>query len=105
MTSGNKTSSENKLLQEEFFDAVRRHICQVLGFDYGLIDLVRGHEVINFTHFSANDAEEDNFLDAIEDDQQQPLLVAHTMVAQKVKQTQKPWVGKAFEKGSTEGFP
>jgi hypothetical protein len=33
-------SAESALPKEEFLDAVQRHICQVLGFDYGFIDLV-----------------------------------------------------------------
>ncbi len=39
--------------REEFLDAVERHICQVLGFDYGFIDIVSGHDIVNLVDFSA----------------------------------------------------
>jgi len=52
------TASENSQEQqlpekEEFFDAVRRHICQALGFDFVFVDVVREPEIINLISFSA----------------------------------------------------
>lgn len=82
----------------EFFDAVKRHLCSALGFDFGLIDVVRAHEVINLTSFVSDDSNEDaNTLStSLCDEHQQPLLVSHTLIAQKVKQTKKHWVGRAW---------
>jgi len=102
----NISEGSNRPGNEEF-DAVRRHICLVLGFDFGLIDLVRGHEVISYKSFSAAEPDEEKaeLLTSLEDEHQQPLTVAHTLVAQKVKQTQKPWVGRAYAKGGpADGF-
>ena len=109
MTSGNRISQEQMLPgYEEFFDAVRRHICQVLSFDYGLVDVVRGHEVVSFKLFTAAESDDPDSrqIELLEDEHQQPVTVAHTLVAQKVKQTKAPWIGKAFVKGDTvKGFP
>ncbi|MBX9693054.1 MAG: response regulator, partial [Cyanobacteria bacterium] len=81
----------------EFLDAVRRHICQILGFDYGFIDLASGHEISNLVKFSAEDNEDTSeFVDSLVDANKQPVTVSNTLVAQKVKQTQRPWVGKAY---------
>lgn len=72
-------------------DAVRRHICQVLGFDYGFLDSVRGHEIKTLQIFSAADdaAEAHQFVGTLVDEHKQPVVAANTHVAQKVKQTQR----------------
>ncbi len=82
----------------EFFDAVKRHLCSGLGFDFGLIDVVRAHEVINLTSFITDDSNEDahTMSTSLVDEHQQPLLVSHTLIAQKVKQTKKHWIGRAW---------
>ncbi len=93
---------------EEFLDAVRRHVCHLLGFDYGLIDLVRSHEIVNLVSFTAGgeDDEQAALVAGLCDEHQQPLTVAHTLTAQKVKQTQKPWIGRAYSAaGPAAGFP
>jgi diguanylate cyclase (GGDEF)-like protein/putative nucleotidyltransferase with HDIG domain len=107
VTSADSISQQDSPPGNEELDAVRRHICQVLGFDFGLIDLVRGHEVVSYTSFSAEPADEKaDVLSTMEDEHQQPLTVAHTLVAQKVKQTQTPWVGRAYAKGGpADGYP
>ncbi len=99
----------------EFLDAVRRHICQILGFDYGFIDAASGHEITNVASFCFDDEDEvaSEFVDSLQDEHKQPLTVANSLLAQKVKQTQRAWVGKAYaqedvEKGideDAEGFP
>lgn len=108
MTKAEDISEPSRTSGKEEFDAVRRHICLVLGFDFGVIDVVRGHEVVSYKSFSAAEPGEEKaeLLTSLEDEHQQPLTVAHTLVAQKVKQTQKPWVGRAFAKGGpAQGFP
>lgn len=109
MAGANKVFADHELPgQEEFFDAVRRHICHVLGFDYALIDLVQGHEIVNLISFSAggDDDERSKLLPGLHDEHQQPLTVAHTLISQKVKQTRKPWSGRAFlSNGSGGGYP
>jgi diguanylate cyclase (GGDEF)-like protein/putative nucleotidyltransferase with HDIG domain len=95
-------SAESALPKEEFLDAVQRHICQVLGFDYGFIDLVNGHDINNVIAFSADDTSADakKSVASLCDENKQPLLVANSLLVQKVKSTRRPWVGKAF---SAEG--
>ncbi|MDR3612512.1 MAG: diguanylate cyclase [Candidatus Obscuribacterales bacterium] len=90
------TQSEKR--PETEVDAVRRHICQVLGFDYGFLDSVRGHEIKTLQIFSAADdgAEAHQFVGTLVDEHKQPVVAANTHVAQKVKQTQRAWVGKIF---------
>ncbi|MBI4533093.1 MAG: response regulator, partial [Candidatus Melainabacteria bacterium] len=101
---------EKKMLpgDEEFFDAVRRHICQVLGFDYGLIDLVRGHEIVNFLSFLAH-SEDDHasrLAATLEDEHHEPLAMAHSLIANQVKESQRPVLARAYAKGgSAQGFP
>jgi diguanylate cyclase (GGDEF)-like protein/putative nucleotidyltransferase with HDIG domain len=89
--------------REKTLDAVEKHICQVLGFDFGFIDVVSGHEIVNLHYFSASPDEElasaRKFASDLIDENKQPLAVANTLTAQKVKQTQKPWVGRAFING------
>ncbi|HEY9788563.1 MAG TPA: diguanylate cyclase [Candidatus Obscuribacterales bacterium] len=104
MTGTERISQDQKLPpKEEFFDAVKRHICQILGFDFGFIDLTREHDLVNVYTFSAeeNSLEAQNFVGSLLDEHKQPLTVANTHAAQKVKQTERPWVGRAF--GSTTG--
>jgi len=93
--------------REKTLDAVEKHICQVLGFDFGFVDVVSGHEIVNLHYFSASPDEElssaRKFAADLIDENKQPLAVANTLTAQKVKQTQKPWVGRAFIKGKEDG--
>lgn len=97
------TASENSLEQqlpekEEFFDAVRRHICQALGFDFVFVDVVREPEIVNLISFSAEDEDKEarEFVGTLSDENQQVLTLANTHVAQNVKKTQRPWIGKVF---------
>ncbi|HND67478.1 MAG TPA: diguanylate cyclase [Candidatus Obscuribacter sp.] len=89
--------------REEFLDAVERHICQVLGFDYGFIDIVSGHDIVNLVDFTAAERDEQTIklVQELVDENKQPLAVANTLVAQKVKSTQRPWVGRAFARASS----
>ena len=89
------TTEQQAPPKEEFFDAVRRHICQILGFDFGFIDFAQGHEIFNLVSFSAddNDAEARQFVEKLTDEHNQPVTATNTLLAQKVKQTQNPWQG------------
>ncbi|RTL42511.1 MAG: diguanylate cyclase [Candidatus Melainabacteria bacterium] len=97
--TASKNSQEQVLPEkEEFFDAIRRHICQALGFDFVFVDYVREPEIINLISFSAEDEDTEarEFVGTLSDENQQPLTVANTHVAQDVKKTQRPWIGKAY---------
>ncbi|MCA0312557.1 MAG: diguanylate cyclase [Candidatus Melainabacteria bacterium] len=89
--------------REEFLDAVERHICQVLGFDYGFIDIVSGHDIVNLVDFSAAEKDEQtlNLVRNLLDENKQPLAVANSLLSQKVKSTQRAWVGRAYLKSDT----
>ncbi len=99
----------------EFLDAIRRHICQILGFDFGFIDVSAGHEIKNVASFCFEDEADvaGEFVEALLDENKQPITTANTLVAQKVKETRRSWIGKAYsvediEQGldeETEGFP
>ncbi|MBZ0189972.1 MAG: response regulator, partial [Candidatus Obscuribacterales bacterium] len=96
------TKTENQLpdsdkLKAESLDAVRRHICQVLGFDYGFIDYVSGHDITNVVSFSAeSDEDSREFVGSLVDEHKQPVTVANTLVAQKIVQTKTAWIGRAY---------
>lgn len=94
-----ENSQQQQLPEKEgFLDAVRRHICQALGFDFVFVDQARGHEILNLISFSAEDEDKEarQFVDSLVDENKQPLTLANTNVGQKVKQTQRPFVGKVF---------
>lgn len=112
MTGTDRLSQEHGLpAREEFFDAVRRHICQILGFDYGFIDFAQGHEIINLVSFSAedSDAEAKQFINSLIDEHNQAVTATNTHLAQKVKQTQRPWQGRVWSERRSdapdEGYP
>lgn len=97
--TASENSQEQKLPEkEEFFDAIRRHICQALGFDFVFVDYVREPEIVNLISFSAEDDDKEarEFVGTLSDENQQSLDVANTHVAQNVRKTQRPWIGKAF---------
>ncbi|MBI2810554.1 MAG: hypothetical protein HYX67_06990 [Candidatus Melainabacteria bacterium] len=98
MTASENSQEQQLPEKEEFFDAVRRHICQALGFDFVFVDVVREPEIVNLISFSAEDDDKEarEFVDTLSDENQQLLTLANTHVAQNVKKTQRPWIGKVF---------
>ncbi|MBX3073884.1 diguanylate cyclase [Candidatus Obscuribacterales bacterium] len=109
------TDDDQSQSKGEFLDAIRRHICQILGFDFGFIDVSAGHEIKNVASFCFEDEADvaGEFVEALLDENKQPITTANTLVAQKVKETRRSWIGKAYsvediEQGldeETEGFP
>ena len=99
--SFNNTNNDKQAGNEEFFDAVRRHICHILGFDFGLIDILREHKFENILSFIAEDKDESwkAEIEKFHDEHQQPMPVAHTLLAQKAKQTRRPVVTKVWRDG------
>ena len=90
-------SAEIAKARQESFDAVRRHICQVLNFDCGFIDRVNNHEITTAVTFSADDSEDVNkLLDGLVDEHKQSVTVANTLLAQKVLQTRSPLVSRLY---------
>ncbi len=116
MAEINKISKAEDLPEkEEFFDAVRRHVCQTLGFDFGFIEAVNGHEIVTLATFSIeeNDAEVRKIVISLHDEHNQSLALANTHSAQKAKQTGQILVSRAFDKhvsnqpatAEKEGYP
>lgn len=104
MTGIDQASQEQKLPdKDEFFDAIRRHICQILGFDYGFIDICRGHEIVTLLAFSAEDnsTEARQFVETLRDEHNQAVTNANTHLAQKVKQTEQPHISRLFTVNKT----
>ena len=94
--------------KEEFLDAVQRHICQVLGFDFGFIDIVEGHEIHNLVSFSADADNSDGLklVHGLQDENKQPLVVSNSLLAQKVKAGLRPVIGKAYATaGDRDQYP
>ncbi len=81
-------------------DAVRRHICHILGFDYGLIDIVRGDEIINVITFVSeeSDAVDETPLEQLEDENHELLSNANSEISRGVVRTLQPIISKAFVK-------
>ncbi len=84
--------------KDEFLDALRRDICQILEFDFGFIDLVNGAEFGNALSFCelTREAEIRETVSSLQDDEGQPLSNSNSNHAQSVRQSLKPWVGKAY---------
>ncbi|HEY9790722.1 MAG TPA: diguanylate cyclase [Candidatus Obscuribacterales bacterium] len=77
-------------------DALRRHVCQILGFDIALIDIVRGSSIDNLITFYAEDGSQDITLDDFLDDNQQPLSNSNSDIAQTVRQQYTPYIGRVL---------
>ncbi|MBY0357109.1 MAG: diguanylate cyclase [Candidatus Obscuribacterales bacterium] len=81
-------------------DAVRRHVCHVLGFDYGLIDVISGDEQINLMRFSGQEG--DNKLaypvESLEDENKESLVQPNSKIAAEVARTMQPYVGNCRPK-------
>jgi diguanylate cyclase (GGDEF)-like protein len=95
---GSGADGAGQTLPRQEIDAVRRHICHILGFDYGMIDIIRGDQVVNAITFGG---EQDDIIDAgalaeFIDMNEQPLTVADSQLAKGVRETLQPWVGRAY---------
>lgn len=94
------TNSDKEDRKDEFLDAIKRHICQVLGFDYVFIDFASGSEITKIMEFSGNESDSvaRKFVDTLLDEHKQPISQANSLVAQTVRTTNTAWIGKAFTK-------
>jgi len=94
------TNSDKEDRKDEFLDAIKRHICQVLGFDYVFIDFASGSEISKIMEFSGNEADSvaRKFVDTLLDEHKSPISQANSLVAQTVRNTNTAWIGKAFTK-------
>jgi diguanylate cyclase (GGDEF)-like protein/putative nucleotidyltransferase with HDIG domain len=76
-------------------DALRRHICQILGFDIALIDIIRGNSIDNLFTFYAEDPGDDFNIEQLRDADGNTLDLSDNALSQKVRSTYAPYVGKA----------
>lgn len=75
-------------------DALRRHICQILGFDIALIDIIRGNSIDNLFTFYAEDPGDDFSVEQLKDGEGHSLDLSDNPLSQKVRQQYTPYVGK-----------
>lgn len=81
-------------------DAVRRHICHILGFDYGMIEVLRPDGLVKLLTFTIDEPEEsqDYSIDGLEDNNGESLTDPNSRIAQLVIDTQEPHVGYCRQK-------
>jgi diguanylate cyclase (GGDEF)-like protein/putative nucleotidyltransferase with HDIG domain len=77
-------------------DALRRHICQILGFDIALIDIVRGNGIDNLITFFAEEHGDEVTLEDFVDANNQTLAEADSDIARQVRQKYSPYVGEVL---------
>lgn len=97
MTKAKKLSAHEQA--ESSLDAVRRHLCQILGFDLGILELVNGDELVTVAQVSADTkSKAADILSTLTDENKESINFANTELAHKVKQSQKPLVSHVFGK-------
>lgn len=75
-------------------DALRRHICQILGFDIALIDIIRGNSIDNLFTFYAEDPGDEFSIEQLKDSEGNTLDLSDNPLSQKVRAQYQPYVGK-----------
>ena len=91
-------------------DALRRHICQILGFDMALIDIVRGNSIDNLFTFYADEPGDELSVENLVDRNGQSLSESNNDASQAVRQKYTPYVDRVFladDKGGDDasGYP
>jgi diguanylate cyclase (GGDEF)-like protein/putative nucleotidyltransferase with HDIG domain len=95
----NKGSSDPVDLGQEL-DAVRRHICHILGFDFGIIDVLRPDGLVKLLTFSIEEENENEYsMDSLVDSNGEALNEPNSQIARDIVQSQVPYVGKCSIKG------
>lgn len=101
MTKSKKLSANEQA--ESSLDAVRRHLCQILGFDLGILDLVNGDELVTVAQVSADTkSKAPELLSVLTDENKESISFANTQLALKVKQSKKPSLTQVFNKENGE---
>ncbi len=98
MSKKSKNLSANEQA-ESSLDAVRRHLCQILGFDLGILDLVNGDELVTVAQVAADTkSKAGELLSVLTDENKESISFANTQLAHKVKQSKKPSLTYVFNK-------
>ncbi len=84
---------------ESCIDAVRRHLCQILGFDLALIEFVNGDELITVASVAADSkGKAGELLNNLTDENEQFIASANTDLAQEIKHSKEALVTRAFNR-------
>ena len=84
-------------------DALRRHICQILGFDMALIDIVRGNNIDNLFTFYADEPNDELSVGSLVDRNGQPLSESNNDASQAVRKSYAPYVDRVFRSEDKDG--
>ena len=100
-----KSGGSNTVDPVQELDAVRRHICQILGFDYGMVDVQRPDGAVNLLTFSSEESEgvQEYSIDSLEDENGDSLNEANGQQAAKVAQNLQIYIGTCRPKKRTAG--
>lgn len=105
ITFASNISYENPIPErKEYLDAIVRHICQILGFGFGYIDLINNNEAINIASFVADDLDYALIqqLKSLEDENGQALAHSGSILSSKAIQTRLPVISFAHTAISKE---
>lgn len=90
-----KPSGEIAVDPVQELDAVRRHICHILGFDYGIVDVQRPEGAVNLLTFYSDESDEiqNHPIDSLEDENGEVLTEASSQLAASVAESLQIYVG------------
>ncbi len=94
---GDVPDSVQRVDPRQELDAVRRHICHILGFDFGMIEVLRPDglvKLLTFTIDEPDEQEEDYSADALEDENGESLGEPNSRIVLDVMDKQQPYVGR-----------
>lgn len=75
-------------------DAVRRHICHILGFDYGMVEVLRPDGLVKLLNFTIEEEEGDEYsIDNLVDTNGESLSEPNSSICREVVESQSPHVG------------
>ncbi|MBX9686756.1 MAG: diguanylate cyclase [Candidatus Obscuribacterales bacterium] len=93
-------------------DAVRRHICHILGFDLGLIEVLRPDGLVRLLSFYGDEPDSRQYaIDMLQDANSELLSEANTQIARELVENGKIYLGKCSlkrkprEESAASSFP
>ena len=99
-----KTKNLSALEQaESSLDVVRRHLCQILGFDLGVLELISQDDLVTVAQVAADTkSKAADTLGKLTDKNHEPINFANTKLAHEVKESQKALVSQVFAKSDSQ---
>ena len=100
-----KPSGEITVDPVQELDAVRRHICHILGFDYGIVDVQRPEGAVNLLTFYSDESDEiQNYpVDSLEDENGEILTDPNSQLTAAVSQSLQIHVGTCRPRKQKDG--